>query len=701
MTEKRIPSGGRVPPLSTPVEVFEIGKPGQPTEIIVHNGKLYVYNDTGQTLIDGGIIQTQGVAVGLKSWVHDIVFTATDKDTASWAAGTIYFGDGSHTDIDSGNTGNIAATTYLYYDGTATLKKTTNATFVDDDHILLATIEEGATGAKCVITVSQLPSGTISAEQVVTGFLDADRIDAGTITAGKLNVTELSAIVANLGTITAGSMTGVTLSIGTGDNIFKATADGISLGDAVFGSAPFRVNMAGDLVASSVTLTNADVGSGSAWTGNKIANAYIGDLNADRITAGDIDTARIQTNVLSALQAEIANLSAINVDAGAITAGTITGVTVRTASGGARFQISGSKGSSYASSGAELTRLDGGGLSLAGSGGNIIRFYSSMDGTLYGQAGYDSSLGLYIASNNAKDTVIYGVKDAFLIANTGNAYVSSNSGSVYLASSVHSKSISLDYGQDEGDIWKIDNLYGHNGLQLYIAGQDDVIYFYSQAGGGNCSFWPYYGNAYVTGDKAFRIPHPDDPENKWIHYSSIEGPEVALKTRGISRLINGRVTIKLPHHWELVTDEYLTTVQLTPLENCNGLFALKDKLKHTRFEVQELQGGTSNTEFMWELTATRKGYTDFKPEQYIADDAEKVVGDIIKDEENPQRVQVKVNGNKNRKELYERLVREKYKSKTGKKYVSRTSSRQEEDLKVKEDFEKMEVIRKKCEKHKN
>ena len=49
--EVRVPSGSKIPPLFTPVEVFQIGNPGQPTQLIVHNGMLYVYNPAGQTLI--------------------------------------------------------------------------------------------------------------------------------------------------------------------------------------------------------------------------------------------------------------------------------------------------------------------------------------------------------------------------------------------------------------------------------------------------------------------------------------------------------------------------------------------------------------------------------------------------------------------------------------------------------------------------
>jgi len=260
--EVRVPSGSKIPPLFTPVEVFQIGNPGQPTQLIVHNGMLYVYNPAGQTLIDGGIIQTLGVAVGLKAWVHDIVFSATDQDTADWASGAIYFGDGSTQAIDAGDTGDIGAKTYIYYDGTATLKKTTNANFISDSFILIATVEEGAASEKCVITVSQLPGGTISAEQVVTGFLDADRIEALSIVTAKLAVGAVTE--AKLGT---DSVTG--LKIKDGEVV-----------DAKIGSMA-----AGKLLTGTLTVA-VDVGEGNVKIDGANKRILINDGTDDRILMG-------------------------------------------------------------------------------------------------------------------------------------------------------------------------------------------------------------------------------------------------------------------------------------------------------------------------------------------------------------------------------------------------------------------------------
>jgi hypothetical protein len=71
-----------------------------------------------------------------------------------------------------------------------------------------------------------------------------------------------------------------------------------------FGSAPFRVDASGNVTANSLTLTNASIGTGSSYTGNQIAEAFIGNLNASKITAGTIATGRltatnIQTGVLT------------------------------------------------------------------------------------------------------------------------------------------------------------------------------------------------------------------------------------------------------------------------------------------------------------------------------------------------------------------------------------------------------------------
>lgn len=59
----------------------------------------------------------------------------------------------------------------------------------------------------------------------------------------------------------SGALSGGTISIGSGNNIFKADSNGIYLGNATFASAPFRVSASGALTATSVNISGTITGS--------------------------------------------------------------------------------------------------------------------------------------------------------------------------------------------------------------------------------------------------------------------------------------------------------------------------------------------------------------------------------------------------------------------------------------------------------
>ena len=61
------------------------------------------------TLSSGSIKSIQG-------WQFDGTFSATDADTVAWAGGTLSFEEGTTYTITAGNTGNISARTYIYWD---------------------------------------------------------------------------------------------------------------------------------------------------------------------------------------------------------------------------------------------------------------------------------------------------------------------------------------------------------------------------------------------------------------------------------------------------------------------------------------------------------------------------------------------------------------------------------------------------------
>jgi hypothetical protein len=118
----------------------------------------------------------------------DISFSSTDYNTAAWTAGNLFFANGAASGtIDAGNTGDITAKTYVYYDSdkpttlqtTADIKSAQGAT-----RVMLAIIEVGESGKACKITpiIASGLSMNITAEQITVNQLDALSTNTGTLT---------------------------------------------------------------------------------------------------------------------------------------------------------------------------------------------------------------------------------------------------------------------------------------------------------------------------------------------------------------------------------------------------------------------------------------------------------------------------------------------------------------------------------------
>lgn len=141
------------------------------------------------------------------------------------------------------------------------------------------------------------------------------------------------------------------LEVGFGSKVMRVDRDGLWLGAEQFASAPFRVDMEGNVTATSVTLSGYiptggaldDIGTGNI-TGTYIAN---GAIVTDKLAANAVVADKIASNSVTAAKINVSTLSAISANIGTITAGSITGVTitggtVRTASSGDRIVLDGS-----------------------------------------------------------------------------------------------------------------------------------------------------------------------------------------------------------------------------------------------------------------------------------------------------------------------------------------------------------------------
>lgn len=166
-----------------------------------------------QYTVYGGIggLKIPGTATPLavNNWALSSVWSVTDADTIAWGAGTLSTSDGGSYSIASGNTGNMAAKTYIYFNlavSTTALQTTTSAATATGEGKILIAIAQNGTGEANYMVVNDKQSN-IDAAQIVAGSITANEIAASTITAGKLSVSQLSAIAADMGALTAGTIT--------------------------------------------------------------------------------------------------------------------------------------------------------------------------------------------------------------------------------------------------------------------------------------------------------------------------------------------------------------------------------------------------------------------------------------------------------------------------------------------------------------
>lgn len=139
---------------------------------------------------------------------HNITFSVTDADTIAWSSGTINMSNGRSFSISAGNTGNMAALTYIYLDtgvsSTVLQTTTTYSTAIGANKMLLGSAQNNT------VTASFIPYGPgqmlVDGANIGALSIVAGNIAASTITAAKMSVSQLSAITADLGAITAGSI---------------------------------------------------------------------------------------------------------------------------------------------------------------------------------------------------------------------------------------------------------------------------------------------------------------------------------------------------------------------------------------------------------------------------------------------------------------------------------------------------------------
>jgi len=281
----------------------------------IPSGGAAVDVNTGNVMIDSALIPSTTINVGDYGWTQSCAFSSDDTDTVIWGGGDFIDAVGNSYSIDAGTTGDIIAKTYIYLSllesETVYQKSTTSSDSVGTGKVLIAVAKNETDAATYNL---------VQAEQIVGDNILVNTIDAGKIVVGSLIVgtnvaigtaedaAGVTTIVGNtvdtgyvnaLSITATGQITAGSLQVINGGNTIGFTPAGVN---AIFagptGTPTFYVTPAGALTATSVTITgDVTATAGSDWTGNAIASAYIGNLDASKITTGSLSVSRTDADV--------------------------------------------------------------------------------------------------------------------------------------------------------------------------------------------------------------------------------------------------------------------------------------------------------------------------------------------------------------------------------------------------------------------
>ena len=106
----------------------------------------------------------------------------------------------------------------------------------------------------------------------------------------------------------------------------------------------------------------------------------------------------------------------------------------------------------------------------------------------------------------------------------------------------------------------------------------------------------------IAKQKDFRIDHPLDPENKYLHHSSIETNEIANIYNGNAKLDkNGTAEVELPDWFDALNENF--RYQLTPIGAPGPNLYVASEVKNNRFKIA---GGNAGMKVSWQVVGTRK-----------------------------------------------------------------------------------------------
>ena len=408
-------NAGNTTIVSSGATAFTCGPTGAPTFTVTQAGVL---SCTGAT-VSGGITTTAGssldgqylgaasvasaaVNLAMRGWDQTCAFTATDLDTVSWGAGSFVASDGTTYAIGAGNTGNMAAKTYIYLDiavsTVAYQTTTTAATAVGNGKVLVAIAQNGAVEPTFMVLNDQ--SLNIDASSIVASSITANEIAANTITGANILTLNISGKNATFDTGTIG---GLTMAAST----LTATAGGntttISSGVTAFSAGPTG--------SPTVTITQAGVltCTGAVVNGTPLSNQ-------DTFGDGSDGSATIAVNTVLTKDTYYTNLT-VNAGVRLETRGFLLFGTGTLTNNGTIVDYD----PSLKDGGDGADGLNGSATNAAGGTAGGASVTATVYGSLAGKAGGQGGLGGYLGSGNGTAGTAGTVQTESLVSTASSA----------------------------------------------------------------------------------------------------------------------------------------------------------------------------------------------------------------------------------------------------------------------------------------
>lgn len=269
---------------------------------------------------------------------HDIVFSVTDSDTVAWTAGTVVMSNGRTFSISSGNTGNMAALTYIYLDtaisSTVLQTTTTYSTAIGANKMLIGVANAGTTTASFIpygpgsalingdlIGALSIVSANVAASAITTTKIAALAVETGNLAANAVTTAKIAALAVTTAELAASAVTTA-----------KIAADAVTSAEIAAGAVGSNEIAAGAIIAGKITagtIVSADIAAGTITGGNIAATTITAsNIAALTITASEIAASTITGAKIAATTITAANIAASTITSTEIAAGTITAANI-------------------------------------------------------------------------------------------------------------------------------------------------------------------------------------------------------------------------------------------------------------------------------------------------------------------------------------------------------------------------------------